>query len=333
MPLKLVRPRKGKTPYFAVRGTYLGKYIDRSTKTGKRAVAARILKQWQSEIERGEFPGEVRLTFASAALAYMQAGGERERMVKLLEYFGETPLSEIDQRRIDACAAELYPTQSAATRNRDVYTPVSAALKHAGVETKLRRPKGWRGTPRTRWLEKEQAFAVLKAADGIDPEFALFLRVLLYTGLRMGEALRLKTDDLNLSQNFAQAFNSKNGEVMGVHLPPFLVTALANHPRGLDRPEKKLFRFVKCGRLYTILRNVEKKSGVPNLTFHLWRHTWATWMRRFGGADIAGLLATQRWKDASSVRRYQHVVVSEEAMRADLLPVEIAGKRAGRRAK
>jgi hypothetical protein len=54
MPLRLVPPRKGWSPYFRVRGTYLGVYIDRSTKTGKRTAANKLLVKWQIEIERGE---------------------------------------------------------------------------------------------------------------------------------------------------------------------------------------------------------------------------------------------------------------------------------------
>lgn len=322
MPLKLVPPRKGKTPYWAVRGTYLGKHVDRSTKTGKRSVALQLLKQWETEIERGQFSTEGRLTFAGAALAYMQAGGDRQYMTPLLEHFLETSVDEIDQFAIDRAAAQLYPTQSAATRNRQVYTPVSAVLKHSGIEGKLKRPKGWRGVQRVDWLEPEQAFRVFKAADAkIDAEFGLFLRTLCYTGLRLNEAMSMRIDKLNLQDGYAQVLNAKNGDVMGVYLPPTLVVALANHPRGLDRTGK-LFRFVKCGRLYTWLRTIEKEAGVPNLTFHLLRHTWATWMRRYAGMDIAGLVATQRWKDPGSARRYQHVVVAEESRKAILLPVE-----------
>ena len=39
MPLKLIPPRK--SPFWSVRGTYLGIYVERSTKASKRAVAAK----------------------------------------------------------------------------------------------------------------------------------------------------------------------------------------------------------------------------------------------------------------------------------------------------
>ena len=42
----------------------------------------------------------------------------------------------------------------------------SAVLKHAGVEHKIRRPTGWRGSEATSWLQPEQAFAVIREAYG-----------------------------------------------------------------------------------------------------------------------------------------------------------------------
>jgi integrase len=40
--------------------------------------------------------------------------------------------------------------------------------------------------------------------------------------------------------------------------------------------------------------------------FHTFRHTWATWMRRYGGADLQGLAATKNWRDPKSAARYAH---------------------------
>lgn len=56
------------------------------------------------------------------------------------------------------------------------------------------------------------------------------------------------------------------------------------------------------------------------VTFHTFCHTWATWMRRYGGADLQGLVATGRWRDERSARRYTHTAASEEWDRTDLLP-------------
>jgi len=52
-------------------------------------------------------------------------------------------------------------------------------------------------------------------------------------------------------------------------------------------------------------------------------------MRRYGGLDRRGLVGTGRWKDIKSTARYAHVVPSEEAQRAALLP---SWKKRGKRA-
>jgi len=327
MPLKLVPPRKdkGKAPRYYIRGTYLGQYVDRSAGTSERRVAKQVLDKIKHQIERGEFaqPGEP--TFLSAAHAYMKAGGEARFVEPLLLHFKELPLKAIDQAAIDLAAAALHPNAPASTRNRQVYSPVSAILKQAGIEFKLKRPKGWRGNAATGWLWPEQAFRLFQCADRLDAEFGAFLRTLCYTGMRLSEALNLTCDNTRLSESFAFASETKNGDPRPVFLPPVVVEALANLPAGLERPGQRVFRFTKGGRLYSLLRAAARDAGValpPRQAFHLFRHTWATWMRRYGQLDTTGLVGTGAWRDAASARRYEHVDVTEESRKAILLPTE-----------
>lgn len=328
MPIKLIPPRAGKTPYWSGRGTYLGQYVDRSTKTADRRKAKRLLDKWQAEIERGEFarPGEP--TFVNAAVEYMKTGGERTYVGRLLDYFGpDFLLSRMDQAAIDNAAFELYPKASPATRNRQVHTVISAILKRAKIDHRLQRPKGAAGLVKTDWLWPEQAFRLFNNSREIDPEFASLLVYLCYTGSRLSEALNLAVADVNLSESFAFVRDTKNGNPRPVFLPPVVVAELASHPRGMDR-SGTLFRFRKNGRLYTLLSRTKKAAGsdLGFVNFHTFRHTWATWMRRYGGLDTAGLVGTGAWKDRKSAGRYEHVVVTEEATKAALLPTDRKAK-------
>ena len=320
MPIKLLPP-KGRSPYYSVRGTYLGVYVNRSTKAGKRAVAAQVLKQIERDIERGQFSVKGEPTFASAATSYMNAGGERKYLRKLLEHFGDKPLKEIDQAEIDAAAASLYPGGTSATRNRSVYTPASAVLRHAGIKSLLRRPKGSSGSRATSWLWPEQAEAVFAEAEKLDKEFAALLITLCYTGMRLSEALNLTWDNVRLADGYAFIPDTKNGDPRPVFLPPVAVAAMGNlENTGHDGPA---FGFSKGGHLYSLLRVAAFKAGVDlpeRSAFHIFRHTYATWMRRYAGADSASLIATGAWKDRKSVDRYTHTIVSEESKRAALLP-------------
>ena len=148
MPLKLEAPRAGLSKNWRIRGTYLRERVDQTTGTPDKKLAAKILAKVRDEIERGAFSRPGAPTFAGAALKYIDAGDEERFVLKLADHFGETPIARIDQDAVDAAALALYPRATPATRNRQVYSPVSAILKAAGVTDGLKRPKGARGVRR-----------------------------------------------------------------------------------------------------------------------------------------------------------------------------------------
>lgn len=318
MPLKLITPRKGKSKNWTIRGTHLGISVDQTARTADEKLAQRMLAKIERDIECGVFyrPGEP--TFAIAALNYIDAGGEERFVLKLAEYFGDTPISRIDQAAIDAAAVKLYPRASAATRNRQVYSPVSAILKRAGVNDAVKRPKGAQGNRRMFFLQAGQAAALLNGARSIDEEFGLFLAFLLYTGCRLSDALKLDMASLDLQGATAFFPQTKNGLPRLAHLPPPLVAALAGHPRGFERVGK-VFRFRKDGNLYKLLTRAEKAGGIAipdGIAFHAFRHTWGAWMKR-EGADLVG---TGAWKSKAAADVYEHLDITAEARKADRLP-------------
>lgn len=189
MPLRLVPPRDGKSTNWTIRGTHLGTTIDRTAGTSQRKLAARVLTKLKLDIEAGRLAPAGAPTFASATLAYVKAGHSKRFLSQLAEHFATTPLTGLDQAAIDQAAAALYPDARPATRNRQVYTPVSAILRHAGVAIVIRRPKGAQGTPRTAWLDPPQAFALMAASVAVGPTFGALVKFLTYTGARLGEAL------------------------------------------------------------------------------------------------------------------------------------------------
>lgn len=343
MPLSLRPPRKGKTPNFEIRGTYLGCRVEVSSGTDKRSVAHKQRKRIEACIEEhGQYPApEVkadpeRPTFLSAAIAYLRDGGSRRYVATLIKHFRETPLDEIDQAAIDHAARTLHPNVAPVTVNGYVYTPVSAILHHAGVTITIKRPKGYKGKAVTRFLLPPDAFAIIEAATRIDAELGRLLTFLLYTGCRIGEALDLKWENVDLGQRLAYIETSKNDDPRSMKLRQNVCDLLAPH----SKPAGRVFRFRQGGHRNFLFLNAKvtacglapvqrpgpgEKMQVPPyryswVTFHTFCHTWATWMRRFGGADVQGLVATNRWRDARSAARYTHVAAHEEWDRVDSLP-------------
>jgi integrase len=103
------------------------------------------------------------------------------------------------------------------------------------------------------------------------------------------------------------------------------IEALKAHPRGLDRPAERVFRFHKGGGLdfkliqatavasgIALPKRVKRGSKWPTLppyefdwvTWHTFRRTYATWMRRYGDLDDKDLVDTHRWKTIESASRY-----------------------------
>jgi integrase len=341
MPLKLVPPRKGKSPNWTIRGTHLKVHVDKTSGTDRRSLARSIRDELERKIERGEYPPKEAeagtrevVTFADAALAYLEAGRRRRYVARLIKHFAETPAMQIDQAAIDAAAIAICPDTTPANRNTAVYTPVSAILRHAGVKLALKRPKGAKGRIITDWLTPEAASAIIRAAEAFDPELALLLLVLLYTGLRLSEALRLRWEDIVIKRRAAWVRRSKGGPAGAIVLRGEVCAALRAHrPRSSGR----LFRFHQGGHLKHLLTRAKLSAlGVscpirrplgwrappyewPWVNFHTFRHTWATWMRK-AGTDTLGLVATGNWRDPRSAARYTHAIAHEEWRRVERLP-------------
>jgi integrase len=347
MPLTLRAPRPPKSPNYEIRGTYLGVPVERSARTADKKLAAKIKKQIEREIEAGLITPKGGMTFLEAAVAYMKAGGERTFLGPIIEYNGEYAIrskmiSAIAQRDLDHIANALYPDNTAASRNRQVYTPIIAVLHHAGVEYRFKRPKGWQGKKSKSSLSYDEAFALLAEADTIHRELGLLLYTLLYTGRRVGDLLNPNTKlrNLNLKNGTLYLGKTKNGDPITVHLPDHVVAKFNAMPprpsrkggmsqRGagvpfLERdPDARIFRFHKGGHLRKLLAQAMKNAGLSfphrERGFHLLCHTYATWMLPLVG-DNYGLARTGRWKDPRSAEGYLHTKVSAEARRADLLP-------------
>ena len=238
-------------------------------------------------------------------------------------------MTQITQQAVDGAAKVLYPPgirpgrhPHNATINRQLHTPVSAIMNAAGVRLNLRRPK--QPTGRVRWLSQDEAEALIDACDDKLKPMVIFL---LYSGCRLGEAVNLRWREVELDQASCLIKKTKTDTPRRVHLPPQLVVTLANLPSNRE-PAERVFGYGNRHVVYEPWYRACGRAGISDFTPHDLCHTWATWMRRFGGLDLTGLAGTGRWKDARSAARYTHVVPGEDSLAADLLP-NVLGRKSG----
>jgi site-specific recombinase XerC len=282
MPLKVIK-RHG-SPFWYLRGSVRGVNVDESTKVADREQAESIRAKREWEIVNRQLGGSRAVaTFLEAAVSYMENGGEARFVQPLLNHFMTTPLSQIGQAEVEACARKIYPGLAPATINRKVFTPISAIMMHAAKrklcdKPALERPKQPRG--RVRWITFEEAGKLIGCCA---PHLAPLVTFMLFTGCRIGEALALDWRDVDLSRSHAAFLDTKNGDRRGAPLHPRAFAALANLPHRTGmvfrRPDKQPYapKDDGGGQIKTAFKAACRRAGISNFHPHDCRHTWATW--------------------------------------------------------
>lgn len=329
MPLKLVH--RGRSPNYYLRGTVRGIHVFETTGTDDREAAEAIrIRRESAVLERSIFGPAATMTFAEAALSYLEEGGERRFLGTydedtgewslLIGHFGNTVVGKIRQAEVDTAAIALYPEAQAATRKRQVYVPVSAVLRHAAR-------KGWCSLPsfrhprvkqpETKWSTPER---LAKLLPHCTPKLRRLVLFLTYTGARISEALRVTWEgDVALDRQTVTLRRTKNGKPRTVHLPAPLLDEMTAVPKEVRTG--KVFDWNARKAVYGPLKRACKRAGVEYLPPHQQgRHTYATWLRTYAGLDLVGLKEAGGWDTLSMVGRYAHVVPAESAKAADQMP-------------
>jgi integrase len=133
------------------------------------------------------------------------------------------------------------------------------------------------------------------------------VEIALNTGLRKGELLSLRWEDVDLRNQMIRVERSKNGERRDVPMTRRVIEILKALPRRLDSP----YLFANPDgtapeSVSTAWYNALDRSGVENFHFHDLRHTFASNLV-MGGADLRSVQTLLGHKDVSMTMRYAHL--------------------------
>lgn len=324
MPLRLTR--RHNSPNWYIRGTVRGIAIDESTRTDRREAAEALRIRREAELlDRSIHGRRATATFLEAAVSYMEAGGETRYLGPLIDHFGALRLAALDQMAIDVAAQALYPAAAPATRNRQVYTPISAVLRHAAERglcehRAIRRPRT--GKERVRWLTPAEAERLIECCA---PHMTAIVTFLFYTGARVSEALRLDWRCVDLNRAHVAFLDTKNGTARGMPLHPRLVALLANLQHrdryGIPPPRRPPLRAPKGPRGRPDQNRLQgrlpagRNRGLPPARLPPHLGDLALWRQsRLDGADAprrleirahgAALRSCERWRTGRFDRRF-----------------------------
>ncbi|SIO37054.1 Phage integrase family protein [Rhodovulum sp. ES.010] len=303
-----------------LRGTVAGQRVYESTRIGDEKAAETLRIRREAEIlERVTLGRRATVTFAEAALTYLESGGEGRFLAPILAHFGPRfRLVDLDNEALNAAARALYPTAAPSTINRQLVTPVSAVYQMA-ADDGLVPPRRFRrrkvDDARLRWLTPDEAERLIAAADA---RTAVQIEFLLGTGCRVGEMIALQRADLHLDTGEAWIGRAKNGRPRMVRLPTRTRRLLAatglpeagavfRTPKGMPYVQ----RANMGGQIQAAFNAARDKAkleakGPRRVTPHTLRHTWATWYYA-QTRDFGGLMDLGGWEKADMANRYRKI--------------------------
>ncbi len=169
-----------------------------------------------------------------------------------------------------------------------------------------RRVKPFPERPRERFLSADELARLgqaLAAWPG-SPYAAAAIRLLVFTGARLGEVLSLQWGWIDIERGTARLPDSKTG-AKTLHLPPPALAVLASLPRVPDEPHvlgaKRGTTFVE-----EPWRRIRKAAGLDDVRLHDLRHSFAS-VAAAGGMGLPIIGKMLGHTQASTTQRYAHL--------------------------
>lgn len=296
----------GRASYYITGTTPAGNRIRESTGTDRRELAKQIFVSRQAEIIKDvlEGPG-TDISFAEAVELYVKAEKPKRFLKPLLLHFKEKMLSEISAGEVREAAIALYPNAKASTRNRQAIAPFLAVVNHAGdlgrakpiMVRRFKESKVKRTAIDRAWIDAFRS----SCPHPYVRTLALFMFT---TGARLGDALSLKPDDIDLTARVARVRQTKNGDPHD-----FLLThEMAEEIAVLPARNGRAFGFRSKRHVYKHWHAAVQKARISNVTPHEGgRHSFATEMIVRQGRDVVTTAALGNWKSPKVLlERYAH---------------------------
>lgn len=172
-------------------------------------------------------------------------------------------------------------------------------LLHTNVAQGASLPKSTQG--RTRFLSPTELKTALEAA----PEWLRApLALASFTGMRRGELLALRWTDVDLVGRRIYLRETKNGSLRVLALNEMALKVLSSLPKELA--SGAVFPGVDPMRLTDNTRNLFKRLGIEDASFHSLRHTAASWMV-MQGVDLYAVGQMLGHRTPAMTQRYAHL--------------------------
>ena len=307
------------SPYWYYSFTVNGKRITGSTKTTKKSLAKQIYETVKADYLRNRHGIQKKKTITLKRLTEQflewskanKSSFDRDEIYvdHLLSFFGsKKDISDITSFDVEKYKLKRVKEVAPATVNKEVgclrrmynlaiQWGLASENPTSGVK-KLPEPKR-----SFRWWTTEEIKKFLDACS--DDRMRHITLVGINTGMRIGEILNMKWEDIDFDNRYITVQHSKNGEYRKVRMNDTVVQVL----KGIEKRSEYVFAN-RDGRRYKRIikafKNTAKRAGIAPCSPHVMRHTFASHLAMLG-VDPHTIMELGGWKSIEMVMRYCHL--------------------------
>ncbi len=244
---------------------------------------------------------------------------------QLSNTFGSLPLRHFNTMLVEQYQTERLQKNKPATVNRLIATLSHMFTKAVDwnmvEEETVKRIRKVKLLPennrRLRYLSKEECQALINICENY---LKAIVTIALNTGMRKGEILNLKWQNVDLKHGFILLEITKNGERREIPINETLRRVFLSLPRRLDVPY--VFYDPQTGKPYQDVKRSFKtalrRSKIHDFKFHDLRHTFASHLV-MAGVDLTTVKELLGHKTLTMTLRYAHLAPSHKVKAVDVL--------------
>jgi integrase len=264
------------------------------------------------------------------------------------------PIADATPGLLSAIKGELVKTptirrnKGVAAHSKKVLSPQSVNIVLGFVRTAINRAIGtglWKGVnpfatrrgdswqllqlnnARLRFLTSDEAKKLLAELKQRNPQLHDMALLSLRTGLRATEIFKLKGQDVNVQANVLYII-AKGGSRTPVRIPADIAAMLKEY---CGKPGEPLFKTPVTGEALTatppVFKRVVNRLGLAPkdgdslyaITFHTFRHTFASWLAQSGKVTLFELQKLMRHKNINMTLRYAHLFPGQESEKLSII--------------
>ena len=292
-----------------------------------KEIAEKALKTRQADIIRKRFhlPKTEKTGFEEMGKRYLVWSKANKTswirdacsLKNLIAFFGEYRLNQISpfliekykQERKDTVRVskkrkiKKHPSNAAINRELALLKHLfSLAIKWGFADTNpVKEVKFLKEETKERILSADEIYLLLQESNEI---LRPIIITALNTGMRLGEILSLKWNQVNFDADFIQVEHSKSGKMRKIPMNSLLIKTLQNVKRN-DREYVFMRNGTTIKSIRTSWEKALKRAGIQHCRFHDLRHTFATYALYYG-ADLVSIRDILGHSDIRMTSRYAH---------------------------